>query len=108
MASREAGSVEGTMHLARAGEMFLLELLDAALLGTSVGILPLNLTSLRSLGLSTAEGFVSPPTGLGFISSVTHPSGFACARLRVGSIISRLRRWKLRLLADSTPSNSYQ
>ena len=59
-------------------------------------------TSLWSYSFRRLKVLVSPPTGLGFISSVTHPCRLACTppngggghalASRVGSIISRLRR----------------
>jgi hypothetical protein len=52
---------------------------DAAWPGTSPALSPPPLAR-----LSKAENLVSPPTGLEFISSVTHPSDLACAHLQGG------------------------
>jgi hypothetical protein len=63
-ASREGGNLEGPMHLARAGEIVLVELLDAAWHGTRCRDPSTHLASLRSPRISVGmTGFGRHPSG---------------------------------------------
>jgi len=65
------------------------------------GFLHSVLFSLRGSAFGPLKVFVSPPTGLGFISSVTHPSGFAALASGWANLSARLRRWVSQFLAFS-------